>query len=151
MEPILEKFTDDEEAIFYLITTFNPMNDHLRDIVLKNWGILKRSSATKDLSMKKVVFGYRKCPNLKNILVRAKLKLKREVNPHPNAVKGGRNECKTRNCHHWPMLNHAGGRTSTYTSIEYSCKKNVIRKSSNLMYCIQCRSCKMWERPVPQS
>ena len=135
--------TDDDETIFFLITTFNPNNYQLRDIVLKNWDILKCSSVTKEPIHEKSCFRYRKCPNLKDILACAKLKPKRDVKPHPKSAKGRRNECKTRNCNHCPMLSHTGRIISTYTGMEYSCKKNVACKSSNLIYCIQCKTCKM--------
>ncbi len=68
-----EIMTDEESQIFYLITTFNPKNDQLRKIVTVNWDVLQRSSVKKDLSKKRIVFGHRKCPNLTDILVRAKL------------------------------------------------------------------------------
>ena len=54
LEPNPEKLTEDEETIFFLITTFNPKNDQLRDIVIENWDILKCSSVMKDLSTKKL-------------------------------------------------------------------------------------------------
>ena len=56
----------------HLISTYNPNNNQIRDIVLQNWDILCRSSATKDLAEKKVVFEFRKNPNLKVLLVRGK-------------------------------------------------------------------------------
>ena len=53
LEPNPKKLNEDEETIFFLITTFNPKNDQLRDIVIKNWDILKRSSVTKNCPRKK--------------------------------------------------------------------------------------------------
>ena len=82
---------------FYLITTFNPKNDQIRKIVTDNWEVLHRSSVTKDLSEKRIIFGYRKCPNLKDILVRAKLpKLSDDRTNRilPNSSKGGRMSAK---------------------------------------------------------
>ena len=67
------EMTDEEEKIFYLISTYNPNNNQIRDIVLQKWDILRRSSATKDLAENKIVFGFRKNPNLKDILVRSRL------------------------------------------------------------------------------
>ena len=119
-----EVMADDESQIFYLITTYNPKND--RKIVTDNWEVLQRSSVTKDLSEKRIIFGHGKCPNLKDILVRAKLPKASEGTPNrilPNSGKGGRNECKMRNCNHCPILNKSGTIISTYPGVTYTCKK----------------------------
>ncbi len=123
----------------YLISTFNPGNTPFRTIIQNNWPILSRSSATKELSEKRIIFGYRKEKNLKDMLVRAKLPLSQPTNSPETKNK---NLCKTAKCNHCPLLNKDGEIHSSYTNVRYSCKKNISCKSSNLIYCIQCRTCK---------
>ena len=43
----------EEEDPFFLITTYHPAGNALRDIVERNWEVLERSSATKQLAEKK--------------------------------------------------------------------------------------------------
>ncbi len=89
------------------------------------------------------MFGYRKCPNLEDILVRAKLPKIRDKDPDakPNAAPGGRNECKTKKCNYCSLMNKSGEIHSAYTDTRYSCKKNITCKSLNLIFCIQCKTC----------
>ena len=63
----------DLESSLYLTTTFNPEFNSLGEIVRKNWDLLKRSQATEILAETKVVVGYRRPPNLKDLLVQAKV------------------------------------------------------------------------------
>ncbi len=123
----------------HLITTFNPFNSQFRNILQKNWPILSRSSATKELSEKRIIFGYRKNKSLKDMLVRAKLPMAQNTNDKTHTSK---NVCKTKNCNHCPLLNKSGQIMSSYTDTKYTCKMNITCKSSNLIYCIQCRTCK---------
>ena len=42
--------TDGEEGVFYGIITFYLNNTQIKDAVVENWEILKRSSTTNDLT-----------------------------------------------------------------------------------------------------
>ena len=68
-----EHMLEDENEIFYLIKTYNPKTNQIREIVLNNWEVRQSSSVTKDLAAKNVLFGHKKYPNLKDMLVRVKL------------------------------------------------------------------------------
>ena len=49
----------EEEDPFFLITTYNPQGNALREIVDRNWEVFQRSSATKQLAAKKPMFWHR--------------------------------------------------------------------------------------------
>ncbi len=62
-----------KDSGLFLITTYSPEFSELKGIANDNWDLLKRSSTTKVLAETKITFGYRCPPNLKDLLVRAKL------------------------------------------------------------------------------
>ncbi len=129
-----------QENSLFLITTNSPEYSGINDLVRENWDILKRSSTTKILAETRIIFGYRRPKNLKDLLIQAKLPAlnqpKRRV-PHCEFA----NKCKNRKCVFCPLLNKSGKIKSTYTGREYKCKCNVTCKSNNLIYCITCSVC----------
>jgi hypothetical protein len=64
------KNTSPQEKVF-LINTFHPSEHTLREIVHKNWNILGGHPTTEFLFDKKLVVGYRRPKNLRDLLVRA--------------------------------------------------------------------------------
>ncbi len=102
--------------------------------------MLKRSSTSKILAETKITFGYRRPPNLKDLLVRARV---------PQVVKPKRltlhcdfaNRCNNKKCKFCLLLDKSGQIVSSYTQREYNCKRNVTCKSGNLIYCITCTKC----------
>ncbi len=83
------EITDVDQGLF-LISTYNPGFDGLKEIVSKNWDLLKRSSTSKILAESKITFGYRRPPNLKDLLVRARV-------PQPTVPKYKRPHCEYMN------------------------------------------------------
>jgi hypothetical protein len=59
-----------QEKVF-LINTFHPSDHSLREIVHKNWNILGGNPSTEFIFDRKLVVGYRRPKNLRDILVRA--------------------------------------------------------------------------------
>ena len=57
------------EKQLFLITTYQPEFPGLKKIIQENWDLLNRSSSTKLLAETRVTFGYRRPPNLKDLLV----------------------------------------------------------------------------------
>ena len=125
-----------EEPPLILVTTFNPGFHGLRNIVDKNWGILGISCSTRDIHQKQLITGLRKPANLKDILVKAKLR----DPPHAPASEPC-NPCNTKTCRYCPKLNKSGRITCSATKRDYVAKHNVTCKSSNLIYCISCKRC----------
>ena len=60
--------------MIYLITTYHPHDNNLKDIIYHNWEILGKSQATEELYHKRLRCGYRRPKNLRDLLVRAKVK-----------------------------------------------------------------------------
>ena len=55
---IIEEPEEDERP--YLVSTYHPNDDTLREIVTKNWEVLQQSSTTKSLEDMRPAFGYRR-------------------------------------------------------------------------------------------
>ena len=69
---IKDKETPPNDKVF-LITTFHPQDNTLREIFFENWKQLGRSPTTDFIHRKKLMCGYRRPKNLRDILVRAKV------------------------------------------------------------------------------
>ena len=92
------------QKTLYCITTYNPRDPPVKDIVQKHWPILGRSNATRALLDCNIVFGHRRPRNLRDELVQAKL-----TPPKPMSVIRGRIDrsslCnRPNNCAHCPKL-----------------------------------------------
>ena len=135
--------TENEDDIVALVTTFVPQFSDLSTIVKRNWALLERSSTTKKMVGNKLIVSYRRPKNLKDILVRARLPKLRENNNDKTMKTTEKNACKnkTGSCRYCTNLNKSGRIKSYFSQREYQCKTNVTCKLSNLIYCIQCRTC----------
>ena len=102
------------ERKFFLITTFNPASPHFRDIVTKNWDILRTSDQRSFLTESRTIFGYRQNKNLKDRLCRARVKYNPETTPNLSVIEEQvplsqtKYKCKSRNCRYCPLLNTQG-------------------------------------------
>ena len=132
----------EKENIVSLLTTYTPQCDDLAKLVKKNWGIVQRSSTTKQLAKARLVVGYRRPKNLRDQLVRARLP-RCEQSEDKDIFSKMKNQCKTKNCRYCDILDKSGKIISHITGREYKCKCNVTCKSSNLIYCVSCISCGM--------
>ena len=122
-----------------LVTTYQPNFGGLQEICKANWDLLKRSTATKELSEQRVIYGYRRPKNLKDLLVRAKLPTEKIQIEKPST--GPQNKCIRKNCRYCQKLDTSGKIISKTTGREYITKHNVSCKSNNLIYCITCKIC----------
>ena len=135
----------------FLISNYTPGFNAIQAIVSKNLPMLARSSATRQLLDHTVIYGHRRPPNLRDILVRAKVTTQTTpLNPpvgvnntHSGAKRKRGNTCNTRSCRYCPRMNRSGTVSSTTTGRIYSSKTKVCCKSSNLIYCITCKHCHM--------
>ena len=123
----------DDKAVF-LIQTYCPDNNPLKDIITKNWQSISKNPYMKTFKNHKLVMGFRRPKNLRDILVRSKFT---EKTKHP--VK---KLCwNTSKCRYCPKLNTTGVITSKSTGRKYIAKNNFTCQSNNLIYCIECLSC----------
>ena len=66
---------NDDKTVF-LITTYHPSDFSVKNTIFKNWDILGRSNTTDFIHERKLMVGYRRPKNLRDLLVRAQLKHK---------------------------------------------------------------------------
>lgn len=202
--------TVDKPESVVLVTTYTPTHDVLRNITQKNWDYLGKSPTTLHLHQKKIMVGYRRPKNLRDLLVKADCSLPknfkvpaqtearehflRGTNPpplapsrrakqssmtdyinrnnspqipthssssalnvtsiapdipirstslttvaQPNLLK---NKCiAKKQCNYCPLLNTSGTIQCHVTKREFLSKKNITCRSSNLIYCISCKTC----------
>jgi hypothetical protein len=123
----------------FLINTFTPADQGLKNIVKHNWSILGRTNTTTPLYNHRLIFGHRRNDNLRDKLVRAKLPQNSTITRNPNRPL---HICSTFNCRYCPKLDRTGTITSTSTNRQYNTRKIVSCKSNNLIYCITCTKCK---------
>ena len=135
--PHSDKPTTNTDKTFYLITTHNPTNPPLREIVESNWSLLNKSKTTRALDSAKLIFGKRRNKNLADHLVRASTKTIDKS--HHNVENNPCNRLK--NCRYCPMIDTTGTLRSTSTGKTYQSMINVNCQSSNLIYVITCRTC----------
>ena len=210
LEPHIGNTTTQDSDAIYLIMTYHPHDNSLKDLIYHNWEILGKSLATEELYHKKLRCGYRRPKNLRDLLVRAKVKRRPEDNvldpsyrppspPPPPAAKATKSQTsvtlkqqKQRNitdffeagtshmtieegprastsasnltayhgkrtsekergfpfCGQWgckfcPLLNKTGTILCTATQITHPCMKKISCRSSNLIYAITCKRCKL--------
>ena len=119
-----------------LVTTFNPGFLGLKKVVTKNWDLLGKSCTTRSIHRNPILAAFRGPKNLKDILVRAKLKPEK-TDPTPNS-----NKCLRPNtCRYCPKLNTDGRLLCSASGRTYMSRYNVCCSSSNLIYCITCKRC----------
>jgi hypothetical protein len=140
LHPIKSSAKDNKTDDLFVITTFNPGLKTPRDIIKQNWPLLGTSNLTNQLFESKIVFGNRRCKNLKSQLVRARVP---EPTPIRNKKHTIQNPCKTRNCKYCQKLDTSGRIMSTILQREYSSKIYVSCKSQNIIYCITCKKCQL--------
>ena len=136
-------FLDDKTANLF-ITTYQPNFAGIKPAILKNWLYLTRSNDTKYIFETNIIFGHRRSKKLLKMLVRAKVNYppKPSNTGTPPAV-AHQSPCTTKKCRYCPCLNTTGWIICSIPNREYSSKIRVDCKSSNLISCITCKTCKI--------
>ena len=93
------------EKNFYCVSTHNPINPPLRDIITKNWEILGKTKTTRPLLDTKIIFRLRRNKNLSDQLVRASTSHSEESRP---LLADTRLCHKKDSCRYCPLLNTSG-------------------------------------------
>ena len=131
------KNTDPTEKTFYLVSTHNPSNPPIREIVETNWPLLNKSKATRFLNDAKLIFGQRRNKNLSDHLVRA------STQTTPNKGKNiDKNPCnRLSKCRYCPLIDKSGILISHSNGRKFHSMQHVNCQSSNLIYVITCNHC----------
>ena len=101
--------------------------------------MLGTSNTTMHLYEHQVIHGQRRCQNLQDHLVQARLKIK--VPPRA-AISGSSTIIRNnKNCRYCPKMIKTGTITSPTTGQSYKCCNNISCCSSNVIYCLKCTEC----------
>ena len=126
---------DQSDPTFYLVSTHNPANPPLRDIIETNWPLLNKSKTTRSLNDAKIIFGQRRNKNLSDQLVRASTKTQSTTNKTIYRCK------RSGKCRYCPLIDKSGHLISTSTGNKYQSMREATCQSSNLIYVITCKHC----------
>ena len=133
----LETSTKQENNRIPFVVTFNPALPNIRQIIFNNVNILRSSQRCKAAFPSPPLISYRRCNNLRDILVRATHR--RPPPKTPGAFRCNRSRCKT--C---PFITEG---TTFYTFFSTNEQRQILHhiscSSSNLIYMIQCSRCKV--------
>ena len=121
------------------ITIFNPSLPHISHIIKKHFNLLLSSHRCKSVFQHPPVVAFRRSPNLRDLLVTAKLPFN---STHPQ-LPSGSFRCG-KNCATCPYICH-GLTTYTFFSTGETrpIKSNLTCETKNLIYMIQCNRCNL--------
>ena len=136
LQPQTTNSTDTDNPLL-LITTYNPNLNPITSIVDNNWDLLCRNSSTRWLYDKHFKKGLRRLPNLRDMLVNAKLQNKAPITKPISRP----DLCNNPNCRFCPRINRSGNIISPFDHQSWYSKIHVNCTSHNLVYAIQCTRC----------
>ena len=121
----------------FLIQTYHPDHNPLQEIVSENWKFVTKNPNLKMLNDIKLTIANRRPKNLRDLLTNSTFldhaPKRRRINRCWNPIA----------CRYCPKLEKTGRITSTSSGRTYTTKQNITCQSSNLIYCIQCKKCKV--------
>ena len=130
---------DEDTDKVFLITTYHPSGKILGNIVHRNWDMLDKSSSTREVLDWRIVQGFRRPKNIRDILVRALVKNPLDVVSTP--PKHLTNKCTRAKCRYCLKLDTSGRITSPITGRSYNTIRCCSCKTNNIIYCITCKIC----------
>ena len=121
-----------------IILTHHPDNKKFINIVRKNWDLIGTSNKLLPIHAAGFGTGTRRNPNLRDLLIRSSLPL-----PNKKGYRGVTiNECPKAICGYCDLIDTNGEIYSkTLCNKKFETKKHVCCRSSNLVYCLQCKIC----------
>ena len=124
-----------------LILTFNPMNPPIMGSILKRWEIAQTSDKGSLLFKEKPILAYRRCPNLRDKLMRAKLPSVTKPQNLDHTIME-KTICDHRNCPIPRIFYKRDHFVSTSTKRTYR-KYHILGKCTtpNVVYMLTCTVC----------
>ena len=129
LKPPLAKISDDKIP---LVLTFHPFNYKVRDVVSRNFLILKNDPETSTIFTVNPLISFRRNKNMRDNLVRSAL---RQNLPAP----AGTFSCSRARCYTCSFLNSATSISGPKSN--FVIRHNFTCTSSNIIYCISCSKC----------
>ena len=134
---------EDQESPFFCIVPYNPQNPPIKAIVENNWHLLKTDPKLSTVSKRKVIVGHSRPQNLRDLLVKSRLRYPPPVAPPtPTPTINPDKICNNRNCRYCPRLDTSGLIKSTTTSRTYIVPQKITCRFNNLVYLITCKKCR---------
>ncbi len=124
-----------------LITTHHPHGNPLIPIIRYNWDLLSKNSSTRWLFDQGFKTGLRRTPNLRDLLVRAKLNSSKKASTPKAPTR--LHTCGRATCRYCNRINHSGKLLSPFDKSVWNTLINVNCNSNNLIYAIQCKQCSL--------
>ena len=121
-----------------IVLTYNPGLPDIIGTIRKHWPMLQKSERIKDLFDKYPILAYRRSKNLRDILVKAKLKPPREISTPLNRNRG---ICTDTNCEYCRILDQNTVITNHKTGQTITARTDVCCKTTNLIYILICPTC----------
>ena len=136
-QALQEHKRDNKCDIVPFVIMYNPAQPNIQKILHSKQPLLHSSDRCKEIFKETLVVGYRRSPNLRDLLVRAKLK---SLNPPPSFPPGSF-RCNSRHgCLIRPHIED-GKKLYTFTSTgeTHEIKQHITCNSTNLTYMIECK------------
>ena len=111
--------------------TFHPLNLLVKNIILKNFKLLKSDNETSTIFSLPPLISFKRNRNINAFLVR--YTLKSDESP-------GTFNCTHKRCKTWPFIHNTDNVTGSKRSIKLTDRFTCI--SANVIYCIKCPLCK---------
>ncbi len=133
---------DEISKDLFLVMTHNPANPEVKKALDDNWHLIKQERTLAPLHDTTVKIGFRRPPNLQDLLVKARL----NGPTRSLAQTSGRinNPCfYTSNitCRYCPIMDRTGTIMSTVTKRSYTTPQGGSCGSNNLVYLVTCTKC----------
>ena len=119
------------------VVTYNPCLPQITTILKQHHHILQDTDSCKEAFPQPPILSYRRPKNLRDHLVRAKLKSDATSAPRGSYKCNSRRHCNT--CSH--ILDRDDTVTFTNTNKTFTIKQRLDCNSTNIIYAIQCKTC----------
>ena len=120
-----------------IIMNHHPDSAQFMNILNKNWSILGTSNLTQHLHAGGLKMGTRRNPRIRDILIKASLPVRNKKGYRGASI----NVCPRAICFYCDSLDISGEIKSHTLSRKFETKKQVCCCSSNLVYCLECKTC----------
>ena len=132
----LEKVMKPQTERVILAITYHPSLTSVSNTLLTHWNTMIKDSTLKKVFAKPPMLAFRQPPNLRSMLVRAKVSTK----ARPSRVNVGTHPCG-KSCKLCSYLNQAKDLRSTVTSEKVKCENDFSCNTIGVIYLVTCNKC----------
>ena len=127
-----------------MVTNYNPQNPKIRNMINQNWNIISNSNDCGTLFPQRPIVGFRRLPNLREMLTKAKIRYPQPVQtqnkPTPKVC------TRLGRCTYCPKIKKLQTVKCNYSGNEIPTKnlpKFITCELNNIIYIIHCTKCNM--------